>query len=100
FAWGIAMVCAIAAIAVSSTLAYVYFQPKDEKAVRFSVPLPDKAAIVAPTGPWPAVSPDGRTVVSVMVSVGRPRLWIRHLNSLTTEAMAGTDNAGNEFPFW
>ena len=45
-----------------------------------------------------AVSPDGQTIVSVATFDGRPRLWLRSLNAVSTRPLAGTD--GGYYPFW
>jgi Tol biopolymer transport system component len=45
-----------------------------------------------------AIAPDGRRVVFVAPSDGRPQLWLRSLNSPTAQPLAGTDAA--TFPFW
>ena len=45
-----------------------------------------------------AVSPDGRRVVLRGIGEGKVLLWVRALDSLTTHALAGTEEA--IFPFW
>jgi len=45
-----------------------------------------------------AISPDGRNLVFAAVSEGRPRLWIRALDSVTIRPLVGTDFA--QYPFW
>jgi Tol biopolymer transport system component len=45
-----------------------------------------------------AVSPDGRTIVFVSSADGRPRLWMRRLESSTSQPLEGTDYAS--LPFW
>jgi serine/threonine protein kinase len=45
-----------------------------------------------------AISPDGRSVAFVAVTVGTPRLWVRTLDSLTARQLQDTDGA--KFPFW
>ena len=46
-----------------------------------------------------ALSPDGtRLVFSAQSVEGKTSLWMRPLNSLTAQELAGTDNAG--LPFW
>ena len=47
----------------------------------------------------PAVSPDGRQVVFAATSDdGKSRLWLRPLDSLAAQPLAGTDDA--IYPFW
>jgi Tol biopolymer transport system component len=45
-----------------------------------------------------AVSPDGRRVAIRGVTEGRGLLWVRALESLTAQPLAGTEEAS--FPFW
>jgi Tol biopolymer transport system component len=45
-----------------------------------------------------ALSPDGRYMVFVASVDGRLRLWLRALDKMDAQAMAGTDGAA--FPFW
>src|SRR4030095_14155051 len=45
-----------------------------------------------------AVSPDGRRVVLRGTSEGKTLLWVRALDSLTAQPLAGTEEAG--WPFW
>jgi eukaryotic-like serine/threonine-protein kinase len=45
-----------------------------------------------------ALSRDGRRIVFVADSEGRPRLWVRSLDSVSARPLAGTDFAS--YPFW
>jgi serine/threonine protein kinase len=45
-----------------------------------------------------AVSPDGEKIVFVATTDGRSQLWLRYLNSVSAEPLAGTENP--QFPFW
>ncbi len=45
-----------------------------------------------------AMSPDGRTIAFVADDNGRPRLFLRHLDAVSAQPLAGTDGAS--FPFW
>jgi serine/threonine protein kinase/Tol biopolymer transport system component len=81
------------------------FQPaKELETVRFYVNPPDKTALdtgliastAAGTG---SVSPDGHKLVfAARDAVGRISLWIRSLDSLSAQALPGTDGAA--LPFW
>jgi len=44
------------------------------------------------------MSPDGRTIAFVADDNGRPRLFLRHLDAVSAQPLAGTDGAS--FPFW
>jgi Tol biopolymer transport system component len=63
-------------------------------ATRFFVYPPDKAYY----GGSFAVSPDGRRVVSRVSFEGKVLLWVRALDSLTMQPLAGTEDSS--FPFW
>jgi Tol biopolymer transport system component len=45
-----------------------------------------------------AISPDGRQIVFVATSNGKPHLWIRRLDSTTARPLSGTESA--YYPFW
>src|SRR2546427_508710 len=97
-AWAAAGLCLIVALA----LAVLYFRRPTEEAgrtgydaVRFSIPLPEKALMIGP----PVVSPDGRRLVyRLNTEDGKELLWTRPLGSLDARPLAGTD--GGTQPFW
>jgi serine/threonine protein kinase/Tol biopolymer transport system component len=45
-----------------------------------------------------AISPDGQQIAFVATDAGRPRLWLRSLNSILARPLAGTEGAS--LPFW
>ena len=45
-----------------------------------------------------AISPDGRRLVFSASNEGKSQLWLRPLDSLTAQPLAGTDGA--RYPFW
>jgi Tol biopolymer transport system component len=62
---------------------------------RFDLPLPAKTSAFG----WPEVSPDGRSIATVVAGDdGINRIWIRRIDSTTFEALAGTEGA--TYPFW
>jgi Tol biopolymer transport system component len=63
-------------------------------ATRFFIYPPEKGYF----GGTFAVSPDGRRVALRIISEGRVRLWVRALDSLTAQPLAGTEEAA--YPFW
>ena len=57
--------------------------------------------IVTPSSSDPvsfAISPDGRRLVFVASADGQPRLWLRPLDVVTAQPLAGTEGAF--YPFW
>ena len=75
-------------------------QPAGETQVtRLVIPLPKGTNTVGFTAPMLALSPDGRRlVVSAVDAAGKRQLWLRPLDSFTTQLLAGTDGAYG--PFW
>ena len=79
--------------------------------IHFSAPIPDnptfKATILPPEnmsfivnrGGHIALSPDGRLLAFVARdSLGKQKLWVRPLNSISGQALNGTEGA--TYPFW
>ena len=67
----------------------------EREALRFSIPLPEKALTLGP----PQISPDGsRLVYRLNTEDGKELLWVRPLGSLDARPLAGTDGAVQ--PFW
>jgi DNA-binding winged helix-turn-helix (wHTH) protein len=94
-AWALLAVMSLALVA----LAVLYFrrQPSETHVVRYQIPLPDKVRLESNDSP--AISPDGRRLVFTGVTQdGKRRLWFRSLDSLSTDAVAGTEEA--RMPFW
>ena len=93
-----ALVFALAALA----LGFAYFRrpANDAPSLRSSILPPENASFVggvAASGY--AFSPDGtRLVFSVQSVEGKSGLWMRPLNSLTAQELAGTENGA--LPFW
>jgi Tol biopolymer transport system component len=91
-AWGVAGILLIASIA----LAVLYFRltPADGRPMRFVIAMPEKATDVFA----PVISPDGRTVAFNATFEGKRFIYLRPIDSLTAQRLAGTDEAA--FPFW
>lgn len=90
---------AVSALLLLSTLVFaaLYFtRPEAETplATRFFITLPEKTDL---RGTF-AVSPDGRRVALRGISEGKAILWVRPLDSLESQPLAGTDEA--TYPFW
>ena len=88
-------------------LAYFLESPRSQTpAVRFSLDMPDNwtlAQRLGPTGGSPApvtVSPDGRyfAFVATKSDGSTQQLWVRSLDALDAQALAGTEGASS--PFW
>ena len=91
-AWGLAGFLLIASIA----LALLYFRraPADERTMRFVIAMPEKAADAFS----PVISPDGRMIALIATSDGKRLVYVRAIDSLIAQRLAGTDGAA--FPFW
>ena len=88
--------CAILLI-VAAVFAFAYLSrsPSSAGTVRLSLTTPEKTSQPAHV----TVSPDGSRVVFVATNAeGKRLLWIRQLDSLTAQALTGTDGASA--PFW
>jgi serine/threonine protein kinase/Tol biopolymer transport system component len=68
--------------------------PPATPTTRFQVAPPDKAT----AADYPTISPDGRRLAFVATVEGKTLLWIRPLDSLAAQSLAGTEDATS--PFW
>ena len=93
-AWGVAAVLLV----TSAGLGWMVFnrpQPVPPKVVRFEVNNPDGAISIGA----PRVSPDGRYLAfNATDSVGTTKIWVRQLNAIAAQPLAGTEGASR--PFW
>jgi Tol biopolymer transport system component len=100
-AWIVTGVLLLALLAaLPFALAHLSHAPVDERALMVSVLLPEKATInLGPSAL--ALSPDGRRLAFVASFEGRDLLWVRSLDSLSAEALQGTEGAAiQSAPFW
>ncbi|HET6890176.1 MAG TPA: hypothetical protein VFH31_03670, partial [Pyrinomonadaceae bacterium] len=72
--------------------------PVDERVLKLSV-LPPENATVAGAGTGFALSPDGRRLAFVASFEGQNLLWVRSLDSLSTQSLSGTEGASPNI-FW
>jgi Tol biopolymer transport system component len=95
--WAIA---GTAVLLAAAAFVWSYFRrsPSGEvtEAMRFIIPMPDKALILTP----PVISPDGRRIVyRLNTEDGKELLWMSSLGSLDApRPLVGTD--GGSQPFW
>jgi serine/threonine protein kinase len=83
-----------ALLAVAAVAALVWNRPAPEAPeTRLEIATPPTTDPVSL-----AISPDGRQVVFVATSNGKPHLWIRSLDSVSARPLAGTESA--YYPFW
>jgi Tol biopolymer transport system component len=80
---------------LAGVLAFVHFRETHPplRVGRFQVELPEKTA-----NPVFEISPDGRTLAFTAAQSGRRRMWIRPIDSLTAQAVPGTEDA--TYLFW
>jgi serine/threonine protein kinase len=95
------MVAAVALLALAA-LAFIHFRetPPEMPILRTTILPPENTALdfTQDLG-LPALSPDGRKIVfGARTPDGKAPLWIRALDSVTAQPLAGTDGA--TFPFW
>ena len=93
---------ALALTSIAFAVGFVLRAPKAPEAMRFFVSPPDTWSLMGAgtltTGPI-SVSPDGHRIVFLAASAdGKSMLWVRSLDTLSAQALAGTEGALR--PFW
>ncbi len=103
-AWSVAVGVLVAALALGA-FEYLQRTPQGAQTMRFLVSPPEtwtlaKAGTVTTGSTAPlSISPDGHRIAFVAGSPdGRYLLWVRSLDTLTAQALAGTEGASA--PFW
>ncbi|HVT03742.1 MAG TPA: protein kinase [Thermoanaerobaculia bacterium] len=95
-AW--ALHAATALVAILATIGFLYLRAVPPRILRSSLLPPDKTKFDGSSGAM-VLSPDGRHIAFVARSDdGKQMLWVRALDALTAQPLAGTDGA--MFPFW
>jgi serine/threonine protein kinase/Tol biopolymer transport system component len=92
-----AWIALAAALTVAlALLAFVHFRetPPRGTVLRYSIPPPENTSTLHSF----AISPDGRHVAISAVVNGKLQLWLRPLDALQAQPMAGTELA--QYPFW
>jgi Tol biopolymer transport system component len=93
-AWTAAVVASAAAIAFA--IGFVLRAPEPAHPLRVSILPPDQHSFDPLSA---ALSPDGTKLAFVATVAGlTPQLWVRSLDSVAAQPLAGTDDAS--FPFW
>ena len=94
-AWAVAGIAILAALAALALAVSLFRRPPTEtRAVRLFINPPEKNGF----GDF-ALSPDGLRLAFVSTDAsGRTLLWVRALDSLTAQPLAGTEEA--VYPFW
>jgi len=99
-AWAVAGFGILAAVGLS----WLYFNkaPDEVRVIRFAV-FPNTGTQFGPENagirPFPAISPNGKLIVFIAQDPNGPvSLWIRSLDSLEAQRLAGTENGS--IPFW
>ena len=89
-------IAAAVLLAAFGALSLVHFRetPPTALTTRFQVLPPDRAT----SADYPTISPDGRRLAFVATVDGKTLLWVRPLDSLTAQTLAGTEGATS--PFW
>ncbi len=93
--WAITATAALAT-AIALLLALVHFReaPPEQRLIKLTLLPPDKTSFGAI-----AVSPDGRRVAFTATDAsGKTQLWVRPLDALAAQPLAGTEGARH--PFW
>ena len=93
---------AATAVVVALSLAFLHFRetPPEAPVLRTTILPPDNTTLDFTNGlSLPALSPDGKRIVFGARSAdGKTPLWVRSLDALTAQPLAGTEGAA--FPFW
>src|SRR5262249_30464054 len=85
-----------AVLAIALALGALYFnrpEPPAPPEIRVEVSTPSTADPLSF-----AISPDGRRLVLLASNEGKSQLWVRSLDSIAAQPLAGTDGAS--YPFW
>ena len=96
-AWIVAGGCFLGLLAALLYFISLRRAPVDERVLKVSVMTPEKATMIGPV----AVSPNGRLLAFVGYSEGKSLLWVRSLDSLSAQALPGTEGSqGVSSIFW
>ena len=92
-AWGLAAAAAVAAVSLG--IGFMRRAPARPRLIRFEIANPEGITTIDA----PRISPDGRHLAfNATDSSGKSRIWVRPLNALAAQPLAGTE--GTTRPFW
>jgi Tol biopolymer transport system component len=94
-AWAIAVGLGVA-LAIISVFHFNGTLPSEAPEIRLQVVTPPTPSTIDPFSL--AISPDGRRLVFLALTEGKSQLWVRSLDSLAAQPLAGTEGAS--YPFW
>ena len=97
----LAAALALTTIGAAAAAAYLSRSAPAKDVTRFLVTPPDRVVLVTAlrTGSSALISPDGRRLAfTARDESGKILIWLRSLDALVSQPLAGTDDA--EFPFW
>jgi serine/threonine protein kinase/Tol biopolymer transport system component len=85
----------VALLIALAAVSFIHFRETSPqlRISRFQIPLPEKT-----TGALFQLSPDGRVLAFTASESGRRHLWIRPIDSMTAQAVPGTEDA--TYVFW
>ncbi len=84
--------------ALISTLLWLRSPSPESRITHLSIPLPKDTGTLSSQAPDLALSPDGGRLVFSATTGKTRQLWLRSLDSFTTQPLAGTEGA--DTPFW
>ena len=96
--WMWVAISLLLAAGLISTMWFLRPSSPEARVTRLSIPLPKETGTLSSQAPDLALSPDG-VHLAFSASTGKTRqLWLRSLDSFTTQPLAGTEGADS--PFW
>ena len=86
--------CGVLLLALAA-VSFIHFRemPPQPRIARFQIPLPEKTI-----GAIFQLSPDGKMLAFTAAEAGRRHMWLRPIDSLTAQAVPGTEDA--TYLFW